>query len=320
MEYFYPKGGTRVLPEALSSYIEAHGGKILIDTVVTKVDLDHKVVISTDGEEFSYEELVWACDQKNLYNVLETNDPKLVKKISDKRQLLNSSRGSDSVITVFLALDVENDYFRKRYGPHLFYTPNTNGLSSVANPLQANPHSATTKEVILQWISEYFKHTTYEVSCPALRDPSLAPPNKTGLIVSSLMDYDVAKVADLQGWYSEFKEQCEKTILDTLDSSVFPGIKTKVLFSDCSTPLSIERITGNSEGAITGWSFTNAVPPCETNLDKIAKAILTPFKDLYQAGQWTFGPSGIPTCILTGKLAADEVNKKLKRQHKQFRH
>ena len=176
------------------------------------------------------------------------------------------------------------------------------------------------KDVIMQWISDYFKHTTYEISCPALRDPSLAPPNKTGLIVSCLIDYDVVKVADLQGWYSEFKEQCERTILDTLDSSVFPGIKTRVLFSNCSTPLSIERITGNSEGAITGWAFTNTVLPCETNLDKIAKAVLTPFKDLYQAGQWTFGPSGIPTCILAGKLAADEVHKKLRKQHKRLYH
>jgi len=83
MDYFYPKGGTGVLPQALSSYIESHDGKILIDTAVTKVDLDHKVVTSTDGEEFSYEELVWACDQKTLYNVLETNDPKLGKKISE---------------------------------------------------------------------------------------------------------------------------------------------------------------------------------------------------------------------------------------------
>jgi len=315
MEYFYPKGGTGVLPQALSSYIEAHGGKILIDSPVTKVDLDNKVVITTDGEEFSYEELIWACDQKTLYNVLETNDPKLGKEISDNRELLSRCHGSDSVITVFLALDVDKEYFRKRYGPHIFYTPNTNGLSSLANPIRAYPYSNTPKDVIMQWIIDYFKHTTYEISCPALRDSSLAPPGNTGLIVSSLIDYDVAKVAASQGWYSEFKEQCEKAILDTLDSSVFPGIKTKVLFSHCSTPLSIERITGNFEGAITGWAFTNTILPCETNLDKISKAVLTPFKDLYQAGQWTFGPSGIPTCILTGKLAADEVHKKLKNRH-----
>jgi len=316
MGYFYPKGGTHVLPEALSSYIEAHGGKILTETAVTKVDLDHKVVISTDGEGFSYEQLIWACDQKTLYNVLETNDPKLGKKISDKRELLSKCHGSDSVITVFLALDMDSEFFRERSGPHLFYTPNTNGLFPFPNPIQTSPSAP--KDVIMQWINDYFKHTTYEISCPALRDPSLAPPNKTGLIVSCLIDYDVAKIADLKGWYSEFKEQCEKTILDTLDSSVFPGIRTKVLFSNCSTPLSIERITGNSEGAITGWAFTNTVLPCETNLDKIAKAVFTPFKDLYQAGQWTFGPSGIPTCILTGKLATDEVHKKLRKQHKQF--
>ncbi|WP_018963777.1 phytoene desaturase family protein [Coprothermobacter platensis] len=315
MEYFYPKGGTGVLPRALSSYIETHGGKVLVDSAVTKIDLDHKSVITGDGKEFSYEELIWACDQKTLYNVLETNDQRLRKKISENRELLNGCHGSDSVLTVFLALDMDKEYFRKRCGAHLFYTPNTNGLSSFVNPIQAHPNPNTPKEMIMQWIIDYFKHTTYEISCPALRDSSLAPQGNTGLIVSSLIDYDIAKVAASQGWYSEFKEQCERAILDTLDSSVFPGIKTKVLFSSCSTPLSIERITGNFEGAITGWAFTNTFLPCETNLDKISKAVFTPFRNLYQAGQWTFGPSGIPTCILTGKLAADDVHKKLNKRH-----
>ena len=31
----------------------------------------------------------------------------------------------------------------------------------------------------------------------------------------------------------------------------------------------------------------------------------------YQAGQWTYSPSGLPIAILTGKLAADQVTKEL---------
>jgi hypothetical protein len=34
---------------------------------------------------------------------------------------------------------------------------------------------------------------------------------------------------------------------------------------------------------------------------------------ILQAGQWTFSPSGLPTAILTGKLAADAAQAALKR-------
>jgi hypothetical protein len=32
---------------------------------------------------------------------------------------------------------------------------------------------------------------------------------------------------------------------------------------------------------------------------------------VYQAGQWTYSPSGVPISILTGKLAADKAIKDL---------
>jgi hypothetical protein len=43
----------------------------------------------------------------------------------------------------------------------------------------------------------------------------------------------------------------------------------------------------------------------------VASSVLTPIPDTYQAGQWTYSPSGLPISILTGKLAADKVLKDL---------
>lgn len=95
------------------------------------------------------------------------------------------------------------------------------------------------------------------------------------------------------------------------ETSVFPGIIKKCEVSFCITPLSIEQKTGNSQGAITGWAFTNEKMPVENRFKKIAKSIETPIRDVFQCGQWTFSPSGLPISILTGKLAADEVKKTL---------
>ena len=116
------------------------------------------------------------------------------------------------------------------------------------------------------------------------------------------------------GLYDGFKDLCTRKVIDVLSSSVFPGLSEKIEFALCSTPLTIERETGNSQGAITGWAFTNADMPSENRFRKITRSIKTPIEDVYQCGQWTFSPSGLPVSILTGKLAADAISKKLKRK------
>jgi phytoene dehydrogenase-like protein len=161
-------------------------------------------------------------------------------------------------------------------------------------------------------LKRFLDLTTYEISCPALRDSSLAPEGKTGLIISTLFDYSLAKQIQAMGWYDEFRELMTKEMIDVLDSSIYPGLKAAVIDSFTSTPLTIERISGNSEGAITGWAFTNDFIPAVNRLPKVASSVLTPIPDTYQAGQWTYSPSGLPISILTGKLAADRVLKDLK--------
>ena len=43
-----------------------------------------------------------------------------------------------------------------------------------------------------------------------LRDPALAPAGKTGVIVSTLMDYRLVKAIAEAGWYPAFKALCEE--------------------------------------------------------------------------------------------------------------
>ena len=57
-------------------------------------------------------------------------------------------------------------------------------------------------------------------------------------------------------------------MIDVLDASIYPGLKAAVIDSFTSTPLTIERITGNSDGAITGWAFTNDFIPAVNQLAK----------------------------------------------------
>jgi len=49
-----------------------------------------------------------------------------------------------------------------------------------------------------------------------------------------------------------------------------------------------------------------------TLLPWLFKYLLASIPDVYQAGQWSYSPSGLPIAILTGKLAADKIAKPLK--------
>jgi phytoene dehydrogenase-like protein len=141
----------------------------------------------------------------------------------------------------------------------------------------------------------------------------MAPEGKTGLIISVLFDYQLTKYIQESGWYDAFKAFAEERIIKTLSASIYPGIEEAILQQFSSTPLTLERISGNTHGAITGWAFTNQPVPAENRLPKIFSATQTPIPGVFKAGQWTYSPSGLPISILTGKLAADGVIKDLKK-------
>lgn len=316
LDYNYPVGGTGSLVKAMESYIRAHGGEILTDTEILLVDSSQKVLQSSDGKVLNYKNLIWAADLKRFYSILEykgLDEPGAVKSVQRMKDAVKDKVGGDSIFTTYLAVDLPGRYFQGICRAHCFYTPHKEGLHKVVKEelIEKGTGFTKDKDALFKWFRRYFQATTYEISCPVLRDSKLAPEGKTGLIVSTLMDYDLMKHLEGMGWYEEFKRFAEGEIVDVLDGSLFKGIRGRVLDQFSSTPLTIERFTGNSEGAITGWAFTNSEIPVENRFKKINQSIFTPVPHVYQAGQWTFSPSGLPVSILTGKLAADEVKKDL---------
>jgi phytoene dehydrogenase-like protein len=214
--------------------------------------------------------------------------------------------GNDSIYTVYLAVNLDKNYFSNIASEHFFYTPSRLGQSQAGPiPLQLD------RDEVERWLKEFFALTTYEISIPVLRDPSLAPKGQSGLIVSVLFDYALTRRIQEMGWYEPFKSLCEQCVVNTLDGSIYPGLKQALLRQFSSTPLTMARLAGNSEGAITGWSFTNHPIPAESRLPKIMNAITTPVPGVYQSGQWTYSPAGLPVSIITGKIAADRVIKEL---------
>lgn len=311
LDYHYPLGGTGKLVEKMAAFIESHHGTISTNTEIVAVDPDKQLVTDAQGGRHEYGRVIWAADQKALYRCIDSNriaDPWVKNAVTDRRALIADKTGNDSVFTLFLALDLDKSYFASKASEHFFYTPVRTGLTGVG-PI---PRGGD-RETIEKWLEKFFSLTTYEISCPVMRDSSLAPQGKTGLIVSVLFDYQLTKHIEETGWYKEFKTFCENCIIYTLNASIYPGIKNAILHRFSSTPVTIAKTDGSTDGAIVGWAFSNDPMPAERRLPKILNAIRTPIPGIVQAGQWTYSPSGLPISILTGKLAANQVIKELKK-------
>jgi phytoene dehydrogenase-like protein len=320
LDYRYPRGGTGALAKALEQFVLGKNGEIRRETEITRVDPGRHQATDARGNVYQYKKLVWAADLKTLYRVADLaslTDSKVIGGIETRKATLAGKIGGDSVFTLYLTVDLEGAHFAQISSPHFFYTPSITGLSQVNLDELRNDEPkipagfVDDRPRIEDWLGRFLDYTTYEISYPVLRDASLAPAGKTGLIISSLFDYSLTKHIEAMGWYDEFRKLVADRMIQVLDASIYPGLKAARIDSFTSTPLTIRRFSGNSEGAITGWAFTNDFIPAVNSLPRVASSVLTPIPDAYQAGQWTYSPSGLPIAILTGKLAADRVLKDL---------
>jgi phytoene dehydrogenase-like protein len=309
MDYNYPKGGTGVVVKAFVDLIQKQGGTIQFESEVTEVDLDHQTVKDQLGRVYAYKKLVWAGSPSHLHPRIKTNNATLIKKQHQARIKTQQGKGADSVMTVFMKVKDPGHALAKQAGMHTFFTPYLDGLSS--HPLSliqtAEGKLIQNKEQVFAWLKEYYRRNTYEISVPVLRDTTLAPPNESGFIVSVLLDYKLTEFIYEQGWYDQFKAFSNQYFVDILDDTWLKGLKAKTYEMMHASPLTMVKFASVHEGSLSGWSFANQPMLSEYLFTRVNKSVLTPYPSIYQAGQWAFAPAGLPTCALTGKLAADRV-------------
>jgi phytoene dehydrogenase-like protein len=320
LDYFYPKGGVGKLPEALKNKILECGGEIKTETKIIEVIADKCLLKDQNNITYKYDNLIWAADLKTLYKITETEGllPKIKTLFEESKSKMLKNRGGDSAFSLFLGVDEPLESFRKIANGHFFYTPSKIGLGEThrgeLNYLLAN-FEKFEKDQILTWLDKFTGLNTYEISIPGLKDPELVPQGKTGIIISFLAEYDLFNLIQKAGWLDEFISELENRVLRVISDSVYPMLKDKIITRFSFTPLSIENRVGSSEGAIVGWSFQKYMPVIN-KIQKSDRSVLTPIPSIYKAGQWAYSPAGVPMSVLTGKLAADRVLKRMKKFRK----
>ncbi len=319
-DYYYPRGGVGKIPEKLEEKLVSMGGEILKNTQITHVNLKEKRITDANGTKYTYDKLIWTADLKHLYRIIETQglSRKMLSEIEKEQARFLSKKGAESVFTVFMGIDQSPEIFKAISHGHFFYTPSKKGLGRLHREDLKNMlgnWERISKEEILDWLERFCRLNTYEISIPVLNDPDAAPAGKTGIIASFLFDYELINRIEKDGWYEEFKFAVEEKIPTVLSESIYPDLKKHIIFKFSASPLTLQKWSGSSEGAIVGWSFEEPIPLTSGMLN-MKDSVKTALPDIYKAGQWAASPAGIPTCILTSKLAADLVYKEISKAGK----
>lgn len=324
LDYRYPLGGTGALGRAMTDYCSGAGTEFLLSTSARAVDPSAHRLVDSTGREHRYRSLIWAADLKTLYRSVDDEilpEGGWGRRTRERRAFLEPMPGGDSVFSLYLATSRPPAYFAAISNGHLFYSPSKEGIGASLLPdldaLLSEAHAFTDerlKPAVLTWLDRYLSKTTYEISIPVLKDPALAPPGKTGLIVSVLFDFRLTELARERGWYEELKSEIEVRMIAALSTSAYPGLDASILHRFSISPSSLARYTGGADGAITGWAFGEGPRPAPHKMQEVGRSILTTMPEIFQAGQWTYSPAGLPISILTGKLAADAAVKLVSRR------
>lgn len=321
LDYMYPRGGTAGLMRLLEGYVREQGVDVRTAQPIAAVDPEARTVTDRDGAAWGYRQLVWCADLKTLYRSIDTAalaDARVARAVTARREELEACGGSDSVLSLFLSVDMPPETFAAVSEGHFFYSPDPEGLGDLhtrglAELLARHDGGSLPREAATAYLDAFFDRTTYEVSIPVLKDPALAPPGKTGLIVSTLFDYTLTRRIVESGWYDAFREHVADAMTAVLDRTVYPGLRGALLARFMTTPVTLEQRTGNSDGAIVGWSFASERMPAVHQMQWVSRSVRTPIPGVLQAGQWAYSPGGVPMSFLTGKLAAERALKGLRR-------
>lgn len=307
-DYLYPRGGTGQLPQALYAYAREHGALFDFNTAVTAIEPASHRIRDANGTETRYRALIWAADLKSLYTRCNLEGlPPARRRVAGRRTAqLAAAHSAESVYTLFVASSLPPSYFACISRGHFIHTPCLEGLGDIhrgtLERLKAR-FDRVSQEEFFDWLAAFSRRNSFEIAIPALRDASLAPDGKTGLVISVLFDGALCRLVEERGWYGEFKKRMDRLIIEALESSVYPGLAASILFADSASPATLARRFGTADGSIVGWSLEETLPAA-SQLAQVFSAVRTPLPAVFQAGQWTYSPAGVPIAVLTGAIAA----------------
>jgi phytoene dehydrogenase-like protein len=145
------------------------------------------------------------------------------------------------------------------------------------------------------------------------QDPSMAPPGKSSVVVLFMSDhaYWKALYKDPERYEAE-KNDIASKVIDRLESRL-PGISGQIDVVDISTPMTVERYTGNWQGSAEAWLVS---PDTVHGIPKGMDKTLPGLTNFYMAGQWVEPSGSVPGSAISGRGV---IRMLCKKDRKKFR-
>ncbi len=280
---WYPMGGTRAVPEALIQLASELGVEFRTNTDVAAIDTRGNAVVGvslTTGEKLALDAVVSNCDAVRTHRELLRDHPQPTK-LSRKQDIEPACSG----VVLYLGL-------RERY-EHLLHH---NFVFS------ADPHEE------FEWIygrGMPAPDPTCYVCAPSCSEPGVAPPGGEALYVLVHTPY-LRPNHDWKQMLPEYRD----VILSKLErTGGMHGIRERIATEDALTPEGIHNRYRVLNGAIYGLAshgkYLGAFKPANRSKE---------LNGLYLAGGAAHPGPGMPMVMMSGWIAANELDRDAKAQ------
>jgi phytoene dehydrogenase-like protein len=283
---FYPRGGMGKVSGAMADSFLNSGGEISLNTKVDQILMkDGRLigVLTEDGRVFEAPLVISNVNPNLLTKMLP---------LEFKKPLLKKMERFEYSLSSFI-LYVATDLNLKGMGlPYFTYLRALSDMEEEYRMMQRG---------------EIPKNPTLIVSIPTLLDPSLAPNGRHILKIMVVVPYQYGDEWGKQspGKRQQVKEEFCQQILQQLESKLIPDLRNHLLFYEAATPLTLERYTGNEQGAMYGLAST----PEQIGNAKPSQS--SPIPGLFRVGHYTRPSHGIVGASLSGLFAARAILKKM---------
>jgi phytoene dehydrogenase-like protein len=246
--------------------------------------------------------------QKKVEKILVENDKAVGIRLSDGTEIHSDIviSAADGYSTIFKWLEGKyiDQKLQKVYHSFVLFPPLVFVSLGINGTYQNEPHSMTYslkkpfnigKDEIRHL---FFKNYSF--------DPSFAPPGKCVFTVMISTNYDYwKKLTENKEDYNSEKSRIGKAVVEGL-GELFPGLPGKIEVMDIASPITFERYTGNHRGSYEGWMFDRQA------LTTRIPQTLPGLKNFYMAGQWVSPGGGLPSGLITARIAIKKICKQEK--------
>lgn len=288
---FYPKGRSQTISNALVSFIEARGGKVLLGSRVEKILVKDETaygVRTADQKEYTGRVVVSNANAYDTFHSLLERDDHL----KDYLARMDGFSVSLSSFLIFLGLKKDLVHELKLTDAEVFHYSTYDMEAAYQGSLNADLSNPE------------FGLMLYDILYPGY-----SPKGKNTISLITLQGYDHWKPYEAGYWsgnkkeYRAEKERMADLLIRQAEKTILPGLSQAIEVKEIGTPLTNVRYTRNYRGAIYGWDQTLE----NSNPRRLPHA--TPIKNLYLAGAWTSPGGGYGGVIASGLECFGEIMK-----------